>query len=167
MNTAVLGGITFVLVFAGIILVHEAGHFFAARLLKIDVEEFGVGFPPRLLGVVKDSNKKWHFFFGQKMPPPAEGAHPNTIYSLNWIPLGGFNRLRGEGDPNVPGGMASANPWKRILILLAGAAMNLLTGVLVYTLFLNQVGIPDPYSAVVASVEANSPAATVGCRWTI
>ena len=49
MSTALLGGITFVLVFAGIIFVHEFGHFIVARLLKIEVEEFGIGFPPRML----------------------------------------------------------------------------------------------------------------------
>ena len=49
MNTALLGGIIFVLVFAGIILLHEFGHFIVARLLKIEVEEFAIGFPPRLL----------------------------------------------------------------------------------------------------------------------
>src|SRR5512143_4139293 len=48
MNTTMLGGIIFVVVFAGIIILHELGHFFAARLLGIDVEEFAVGFPPRL-----------------------------------------------------------------------------------------------------------------------
>ncbi len=164
MNTALLGGITFVLVFAGIILVHELGHFIVARLLRIEVEEFGIGFPPRLVGLVKDSSNKWHIFPGQKIPELGASTQPHTIYSLNWIPLGGFNKIKGEDDPGVKGGMAAANPWKRIIVLLAGAGMNLLTGVLVYSLFFNQVGIPDPNTAVVAAVDSASPAATSGLQ---
>jgi regulator of sigma E protease len=164
MNTSLLGGIIFVIVFAGIILVHEIGHFSVARLMHIGVEEFGFGFPPRLLGVVRDSTNKWHLFFGQNVPPLAEGAHPNTIYSLNWIPLGGFNKLRGEDDPKVTDGFSDAKPWKRIAVLLAGASMNLLTGVLVYTFFFNQVGVPDTHTVVIASVESVSPAQSAGLQ---
>jgi Predicted membrane-associated Zn-dependent proteases 1 len=164
MNTTLLGGIIFVVVFAGIILIHELGHFTVARLLHIGVEEFGIGFPPRLLGVVRDTTNKWHVFFGQNIPPLGETVQLHTIYSLNWIPLGGFNKLRGEDDPSVDNGMYSAKPWKRIAVLLAGAGMNLLTGVLVYTFFFIQVGIPDTHSVVVASVEAVSPAQAAGLQ---
>jgi regulator of sigma E protease len=164
MNTTLLGGIIFVVVFGGIILVHEFGHFFVARLLHIEVEEFGIGFPPRLFGAVKDAKNKWRFFFGQKIPDLGESTRPHTIYSLNWIPLGGFNKLKGEDNPEVKGGMAAANPWKRIAVMLAGAAMNLLTAVVVYTFFLYQVGIPDVHTAVVASVDSGSPAETAGLQ---
>jgi regulator of sigma E protease len=143
MNTSLLGGIIFVVVFAGIILLHELGHFIVARMLGIDVEEFGIGFPPR---AVKLFN--W----------------AGTDFTLNWIPLGGFNKIKGEDDPNIPGGLASANPWKRILVLLAGVAMNLLTAVLVYTLLFSQIGIPDKNSAVVSMVEAGSPAQIAGLK---
>jgi hypothetical protein len=47
-------------------------------------------------------------------------VHPGTIFSLNWLPLGGFIRPKGENDPNVPGGLAAANPWKRLVVLFAG-----------------------------------------------
>jgi regulator of sigma E protease len=143
MNTTILGGITFVLVFAGIILLHELGHFVVARLFHIEVEEFGIGFPPRIVKL-----------FSWK----------GTDFTLNWIPLGGFNKIKGEDDPNVPGGMAAANPWKRIPVLLAGAAMNLLTAVLVYTIFFSQVGVPDRHAVAIAFVAPGSPAEQAGLK---
>ena len=71
----------FILVLTPIILVHELGHFFAARLSGIRVDEFGLGFPPRAATLFKRNG---------------------TIYSLNWIPIGGFVRPAGEDDP-LPG----------------------------------------------------------------
>jgi len=139
MNTGLLGGLTFVLVFAGMILVHEIGHFVAARLLRIEVDEFGIGFPPRMLTLFT-----WR----------------GVRFSLNWIPFGGFVRLRGEDDPAVPNGIAAAPPWKRILVLLAGSTMNLLTGVLAYSLLFNQIGLPD--QVVLEEIVADSPAAMAG-----
>ena len=121
MNTGFLGGLVFVLVFGGMILVHELGHFTAARLLRIDVEEFGFGIPPRMLTLFT-----WK----------------GTKFTLNWIPLGGFNRFKGEDDPTLRGGLAAASPWKRIIVLLAGAAMNLLTALVAYSFLFSQIGIP-------------------------
>jgi regulator of sigma E protease len=141
MNTALLGGITFVLVFAGSILLHEFGHFIAARLLHIEVEEFGIGFPPRMV-------KLFHW--------------KGTDFTLNWLPLGGFNRIKGEDDPNMPGGLAAARPWKRIVVLLAGAFMNLLTAFFALSLLYNQIGLPDDRSVVIAGVSADSPAEAAG-----
>jgi regulator of sigma E protease len=240
MSTTMLGGVVFVLVFAGIILIHELGHFVVARLLKIEVEEFGVGFPPRLLRLWRGKGslligkdrviipKNFDLPFDPKLglhhqvnavalsiqnklvlrsislvnKEDEEGqtnltpesrltlaqntasaeinaagqageirlngilnqASPGTEFTLNWIPLGGFNKIKGEDDPEVPGGMAAANPWKRIAVLLAGATMNLLAGVLAYTIFFSQVGIPDSHTAVIASVEASSPAEQAGLQ---
>jgi regulator of sigma E protease len=100
MNTTLLTEIaTFVAALAGLILIHEFGHFVAARLMKIEVEEFGLGFPPRLVTLFT-----WK----------------ETRFSLNWIPLGGFVRPKGENDPSIPDGLAAANPWKRLFVLFAG-----------------------------------------------
>jgi regulator of sigma E protease len=141
MWTSILGGLLFILVFAGSILLHELGHFVVARALKIEVDEFGIGFPPRIVKLFS-----WR----------------GTDFTLNWIPLGGFNRIKGEDDPSVPGGMAAANPWKRILVLLAGASMNLLTGVFAFTLLYSQVGIPQTKRVELASVQVASPAQLSG-----
>lgn len=143
MNTILLGGLLFVLVFAGSILLHEFGHFIAARLLHIEVEEFGIGFPPRLAKLFT-----WK----------------GTDFTLNWIPLGGFNRIKGEDDPTASGGLASAKPWKRIVVMLAGPVFNLLTAVFVFTLYFNQVGIPDTKSVLIMAVDAGSPAETSGIK---
>lgn len=143
MNTGLLGGVTFVLVFAGMILMHETGHFIAARLMKIEVEEFGIGFPPRIVTLFT-----WK----------------GTKFSLNWLPLGGFVRIKGEDDPNVSGGMAAAKPWKRLVVLLAGVTMNLLTAVITYSLLFSQTGIPDRSTTIIYKVEAGTPAEQVGLQ---
>ena len=141
MTEGVLGGLIFVAVLAGMILIHEFGHFLAARLFKIEVEEFGIGFPPRALKLF---------------------AWKGTAFTLNWIPLGGFVRPKGENDPNVPGGLAAANPWKRLAVLFAGPLMNLLTGVLVYSILFTQNGFPD--KVVIDEVNSPSPAERAGLQ---
>ncbi len=143
MNTTLLGGIIFIVVFGGIILVHELGHFIVAKLMHIKVDEFGIGFPPRIVKLFT-----WH----------------GTEFTLNWIPLGGFNKLHGENDPNEEGGLAAASPWRRIPVLLAGAAMNLLTAVVVYTFFFMQVGLPAKNLVEIGAVSPNSPAALAGLK---
>jgi regulator of sigma E protease len=143
MNLNLLGGLTFIAVFAGIILTHEFGHFIVARLVGIEVEEFGVGFPPRLFTLFT-----WK----------------GTKFTLNLIPLGGFNRMKGEDDPTVTNGFVYSKPWKRILTLLAGSAMNLATAVLAFSILYTQVGIPDPNSVQIMEVSANSPAQLAGLK---
>jgi regulator of sigma E protease len=126
---------------AALVLIHEGGHFIAARLLKVDVEEFGIGFPPRLV-------KLFHF--------------KGTDYSINWIPLGGFVRLRGETDPDVPGGFMTAKPIVRIGILLAGPAANILLAVILYAAAFSMVGVPDTSRVLIMNIAPNSPAEQVG-----
>jgi len=89
-------------------------------------------------------------------------VHPGTRFTLNWLPLGGFVRPKGENDPNVPGGLAAASPWKRLFVLSAGPLMNLLTAVLIYSLIFSRVGVPDTSRLLVASLVEGGPAAQAG-----
>jgi len=134
----------FVLALMALIIIHELGHFLACRLFKVDVEEFGIGFPPRALTL-----------FERK----------GTAYTLNWIPFGGFVRPAGENDPEVAGGLAAAHPWKRIGVYLAGPLMNILTAVVLYSLLAALIGRPDPTRldhVVIDSVLHGSPAEQAG-----
>ncbi len=131
----------FVGAIAALIIIHELGHFVAARLLGIEVEEFGIGFPPRMLTL---------FEIG------------GTKYSLNWLPLGGFVRPKGENDPTVPGGLAAASPWVRIAVLVAGPLMNLLAGAVLFALIFIRIGIPTFGPVEVLDVSPGSPAAEAG-----
>ena len=92
-------------------------------------------------------------------------VHPGTRFTLNWLPLGGFVRPKGENDPNVPGGLAAASPWKRLAVLVAGPLMNLLTAVLIYSLIFGRVGVPDATRVLVSSVTEGGPAAQAGFEY--
>jgi len=140
-NTSYLAGLVFFLAFVGMILVHEVGHFLAARLLNIEVEEFGFGLPPKMLTLLH-----WK----------------GTEFTLNWLPLGGFVRPKGENDPAIPGGLAAANPWKRLGVLFAGPVMNLLAGLLIFIFLVRVDGYHDLSRVRLAEVAPNSPAANAG-----
>ena len=144
MNETLLTWIVFILAFAGMVLIHEFGHFIAARMSGIEVDEFGIGLPTP--GAIT--------LFTWK----------GTRFTLNWLPLGGFVRPKGENDPNVPGGLAAASPWKRLFVLVSGPAMNLLTAVVIYAIIFSQVGIPDTNRLLVASISPDSPAAEAGLQ---
>jgi regulator of sigma E protease len=100
--------IIFLIILSVLVIVHEAGHFAAAKRFGVQVEEFGLGFPPHAKTLYKSADGvKW---------------------TLNWLPLGGFVKLKGE-DGQVredPDSFAHKAPWKRITILSAGVLMNLL-----------------------------------------
>lgn len=123
---------------ASLILIHEIGHFLAARLVKVEVEEFGIGFPPRMLRLFR---------------------YNNTDYTLNWLPFGGFVRMKGMESPDEEGGFLAAKAWKRIVILLAGPVMNILTGLLIYAIIFMRLGEPDYSKVIVVEVADQSPAA--------
>ncbi|MFH1533821.1 MAG: site-2 protease family protein [Nitrospirota bacterium] len=109
--------IVFILVFSILILVHEFGHFWMAKRAGIEVKEFGIGLPPRIWGWRRKKKK------GQR----EEG----TLYSLNWIPFGGFVRMLGEDatDPSMMRKKRSfiAQPMRsRVKVIIAGVVMNFL-----------------------------------------
>jgi regulator of sigma E protease len=136
----------FVVGIALIIILHELGHFIACRLLKVEVEEFGLGLPPRAVTLFE-----------------AQG----TKFTLNWLPLGGFVRPKGENDPEVEGGLAASPPWVRIIVYAAGGFMNILTAILLYALIISMVGKPDPARqdvVEIVSVASGSPAELAGIQ---
>lgn len=107
--------------FICLILVHEWGHFIMARRNGVEVEEFGLGFPPRAKILKK---------------------HKGTVYSLNWLPLGGFVKLKGEHDIDTePGTFGAANTSAKIKIMMAGVFMNLVTAILLFTV-VALIGMP-------------------------
>lgn len=136
--------LVFVLALSAMIFLHEFGHFIAARLFKIEVEEFGFGLPSYKIATLF----KWQ----------------GTEFTIHALPLGGFVRPKGENDPNVPGGLAAASPWKRLAVLFAGPLMNLLTAVVVFGLVTALQGIPTTGPIHVDEVAPNSPAQQAGLQ---
>jgi regulator of sigma E protease len=130
-------------ILVALVVIHEFGHFIVARRAGVTVHEFGVGFPPR--AKVLGTDKK------------------GTIYSLNWLPIGGFVRLEGEeGESDDPNAFVRKPLPTRLTILLAGVAMNAVLAFLLLTLI---AAFADPSSTVqVLSVQDNSPAAAAGLR---
>ena len=143
MNISILSAVIFVAVFAGVIITHEFGHFIVARLLNVEVEEFGIGLPPRITTL-------FHW--------------KGTEFTLNWLPLGGFVRPKGENDPNIPGGLAASSPWTRLAVLFAGPVVNLLTAVIVFSYLFYQMGVPNYSKVQIGDVIPNSPAAQAGIQ---
>lgn len=125
-----------------LVVIHEFGHFIVARRANVAVHEFGIGFPPRALVLGNDGE---------------------TTYTLNWLPLGGFVRLEGEeGESDDPRSFVRQPLGTRLVILLAGVAMNVL---LAFLLFSFIAGAADPSSTVrVAAVQPGSPAEQAGLQ---
>jgi len=138
----------FVLALSILVLVHEFGHFFAAKITGVKVEEFGLGLPPRIVG-----KKRW-----------------GTIWSLNWLPIGGFCKLFGE-DPNEKGAtkeknsFLSKNAWEKGLIVLGGVIMNIVLAVVIFSLVYSIVGVPIETDKVkIIGVAERSPAVEAGLK---
>ena len=135
--------VVFILMLSVLVLIHELGHFLMARLFKMRVEEFGIGLPPRA--------KKLFMNKG-------------TLFSLNWLPIGGFVKLFGE-DMDDPAQAASPEAffnkpiWQRAGVLTAGVFMNFLLGVFAFGLVYTYLGIPTKTDKVfVVEVGKNTPA---------
>jgi regulator of sigma E protease len=195
-------------VFGVCVLVHEFGHFITAKWAGIRVEEFGIGFPPRLVGFRKRDSGGWEviWFSGKHNPedtyvsqnqqpytsagsvvtaiPEAmkdynapypynqqieTRASDHTIYSINFLPIGGFVRMPGEnGDINDPEGnydpqsFAAKSAGKRIIVLLAGVTMNVILAMVLFTI---AYGLGEPtFPATIGKVVPGSPAAVAGLQ---
>jgi regulator of sigma E protease len=131
----------FVLALGFLAFLHELGHFLVARLFKIEIKEFGFGFPPRAVRL---------FTLG------------GTDFTLNWIPFGAFVLPKGENDPNIPGGMAAAKPGARLAVLFGGPVMNLLVGILIFSFVFARAGGRDTSVVLIREVTKDTPAAQAG-----
>ena len=109
------------IVLASLVLAHEWGHFITARISKIRVLEFGIGFPPKAKTL---------------------GHDHETEYTLNWLPIGGVCKLEGEdSDSDDPHAFGNARLWRQLVVLVAGVAMNV---ILAFVLFLFVAVFFDP-----------------------
>jgi regulator of sigma E protease len=135
--------VVFVVMLGGLVLVHEVGHFVTARLARVRVLEFGIGFPPRAKVLANRGE---------------------TLYSLNWLPIGGFVKLEGEDgdDSGDPRSFQRSPLITKLIILLAGVLMNLLVAFLIFFaiawLFTPDMGVR------VGEVETDSPAQAAGIQ---
>jgi len=146
------------ILFVGLVVIHEFGHFVVARRNGVEVEEFGIGFPPRA--------KAWK-------------TKKGFLFSLNWLPIGGFVKLKGENDSDKrPGSLGAATTWVKAKIMLAGVGMNLLVA-FVLLMILAWAGLPQlidnqftvksdtkvaSRQVLVGYIDAGSPAAKAGLK---
>lgn len=141
-----------------LVITHELGHFYAARKAGVEVEEFGIGFPPRAKSL---------------------GVKNGTEYTLNWLPLGGFVKLKGEHDSDTTkGSFGSATLKNKVYIMLAGVVVNALTAIFLLTIIAlvglpkvldNQFSVASDTTIVQQDVVANfvakdSPAESAGMK---
>ena len=154
------------------VFVHELGHFWTARKFGIKCDEFGFGFPPRICGWRKVNGKR-KFFWGNKDIDKIESE--DTVYSMNWIPLGGFVKIKGEDGENVgePDSFGAKKIWQRAVVLSAGVFMNIVLAALCLMIVF-MIGAPqvvdtaDPNAIIkdpklmVMSFVAESPAQEAG-----
>ena len=137
MSQGFLNGLYIVPILAILIIVHEIGHFSAARAICAKVEEFGIGFPPRIKGWMRDG----------------------VLWSVNWLPFGGFVKVLGDdGKSDDPGSINNKTPLQRAFFLVAGSAMNFLLAFVLMIIVVGAQGISQS-SIYIASVEPDSPAA--------
>jgi len=147
-----------IVLFIGLVVVHELGHFIVARRNGVVAEEFGIFFPPAL---IKKKTKS------------------GLVLSLNALPLGGFVRLRGEHDADTEkGSFGAASVWVKTKIMVAGVAMNLITALVLFTIIAvigMPVLIPNQFKVnsdtkvvskqlLLTGVQAGSPADKAGLK---
>ncbi len=132
-----------------LIFIHELGHFLAAKWMGVRVLEFGFGYPPRLVKLFERGGVE---------------------YTLNWLPFGGFVRMAGEdGDEDDPHALPNVAPWRRIIVMLAGPFMNLVTAVVIFAILM-MAGVPtftgnaDATPVQIIAVAPDSPAQQAGLQ---
>jgi len=145
--------ITFLVVLSILVLIHEGGHFLMAKRAGIKVDEFGLGYPPRL----------WSKKIGE------------TIYSINLLPLGGFVRLRGEEYTTEelkslnksPGAFYAKSKLARTGVIVAGVIANFLLAIVCFSTYYSITGIPmskQTEKVIVLAVTPGTPAANAGIK---
>lgn len=137
----------FLAILSVVVIIHEWGHYISAKRFGITVEEFGFGFPPRAIKLF---------------------VRKGTLFSLNWLPIGGFVRLKGE-DPNellLGQDVFYKKPlWQRAVVLTAGVFMNFILAVFLFGVIYSFMGIPTETERVkVVGLEDDSPAVKAGIK---
>ena len=144
--------LSFVVVIGVIIFVHELGHFLAARSVGIRVEQFSLGYPPKMVS--------W--------------KRGETEYRLSWIPLGGYVKMSGMIDESggdestltgAPWEFASKRSWQKIWVVLAGVLMNFILAVLLYTGITAVKGVPEYKGPFVGTLTPGGPAESAGLEY--
>lgn len=166
--------VIFILILSFLVIIHELGHYFAARWAKIKVEEFGLGYPPKAITLF---------------------TYKGTPFTINWIPFGGFVKMEGEdGTDSIiedtsadldkkssesaktataskkkklssvqEGPFYTKSAWQRMVVILAGVVVNFLFGVIAFAIVYSFLGIPTLIDqARIESVATDSPAALAG-----
>ena len=136
--------IIFIAVLSLLVFAHEMGHFWVARRFGLRPKEFGFGMPPRAFGIYKDKTGKWKKTRGSKEVTDAG----DTIYSINWLPLGGFVSL-GEDDvaTDDPNHFHNKPAWQRFLILVSGVSMNVVLAAVLISFGL-MIGLPQTINEI-------------------
>lgn len=134
-----------IIILAILVLVHEFGHFWAARKIGIPVYEFSLGFGRRLYSTRKNG----------------------VEYSVRMIPLGGFVRMAGEepGDTSHPDGYSKRKPWEKIAVAFAGPFMNFVLAIFIFIYTFAVIGVAQPVNdAIVGEILQDKPAYTAGLK---
>ncbi len=141
--------LSFIVVLGVIIFVHELGHFLAAKSVGIRVEQFSLGYPPKMIGYRRG----------------------DTEYCISWVPLGGYVKMSGmidEGNQDestltgAPWEFASKSWWQKLWVILAGVLMNFILAMLLYTGITAFKGIPEAEGPIVGAVSPATPAEQAG-----
>lgn len=162
---SIISLLVFLIILSLLVFIHELGHFLTAKKFGIKVEEFGMGLPPRA--------------WGKKIG--------ETIYSINWLPLGGFVKINGEDaiekvDQNDQTNFMNKKPWQRSVVLIAGVTMNFILALIIFYIILGLNGFKSyplmllndhnfkftdviKIPAIVTYMEEDSPAKQSGMKY--